>query len=169
MTDGLDCSIERVELAVEKPGDATGLNHYIGMKSKTELLLPVGHGDTGKVTYGNLQVGKGCDNLIYLGNIGCSLGKVEREDDFFLLHTGIHAHQLGAVKWFANAIERHAVCRNLNATEAFVDKPFRLLKETVTTEVAHAADKEPVGVSGLHIEEVVVLYTVDELLGDNGC
>ena len=121
------------------------------------------------MTYGNLQVGKGCDNLIYLGNIGCSLGKVEREDDSLLFHTGIHAHQLGAVKWFANAIEIHAVCRNLYATEAFVDKPFRLLKETVTTEVTHAADKEPVGVSALHIEEVVVLYAVDELLGYNGC
>src|SRR5574344_957515 len=167
MTDGLDCSIERVELAVEKPGDATGLNHYIGMKSKTELLRPLGHGDTGKVTYGNLQVWKGCDNLIYLGNIGCSLGKVEREDDSLLLHIGIHAHQLGTVEWFANAIEIHAVSRDLYATETFVDKPFRLLKETITTEVTHAAYKESVGVSVLYIEEVVVLYAVDELLSNN--
>ena len=77
-----------------------------------------------------------------------------------------HLHHLRRIEHHPPLGEQQAMGRNLDGLESPADKLARFLHEAGTAELAHAAHEEAVGVTPDHFLEVVVLNSVDKLLGD---
>ena len=106
------------------------------------------------------------DDLAQLCRLSLVVGQRDGEEHVVALHQAEGAHHLVA----RQRLPQQPVGRDGDAPEA-VDgyQVEHLLVESRMKEVGHATGEEAVGVLPLHLGEVVVLKSVNELLHHHGC
>ena len=117
---------------------------------------------------GNLQIRTFRNHVSQFLHLGVAFQHIYRQDEPVFLHEMEHGHHFVTVQRDPACRQSQAVGRNLDGFESFSYQLLDLCQESRFAELTEAAHQKAIGVTGLYIHQIIVLYAVDIFLCDHG-